>query len=157
KNNGLFDAVKKEVEASGKNFMRELNDLTVSPILAKALLKLDTRFKDEDSLFSGLSTEFAQPMDISTADFLRMTREVLGGDDGLPLTILVLDEVQIYVRNNLERTREVVEVAEALGKQLDSRLLVVGAGQSALSADVPEFGWMRARFTTSVELSDADV
>jgi hypothetical protein len=86
-----------------------------------------------------------------------MTREILAKDGVLPLTILVLDEVQIFVRNNLERTRQVVEVAEALSKQTDSRFLVVGAGQSALSAEVPEFGWMRARFTIPVELSDADV
>jgi len=36
-------------------------------------------------------------------------------------------------------------------------VLLVAAGQSALSSDVPEFSWMRARFTISVELSDADV
>jgi len=157
KNNGFYDAVKKEVEAAGKDFMRELENLTVSPVLRAALLKVDPHLGNADALRTLLTKEFAQPNDISTAEFLRMTREVLGGKDGLPLTILVLDEVQIYVRDNLERTREVVEVAEALGKQLDSRLLLVGAGQSALSSDVPEFGWMRARFTTSVELSDADV
>ncbi len=157
KNNGFYDKVKKEVEAAGKDFMRELEDLAVSPVLGAAILKSVPHLGNVESLQSLLTQEFAQPTDISTAEFLRMTREVLGGKDGLPLTILVLDEVQIYVRNNLERTREVVEVAEALGKQLDSRLLVVAAGQSALSADVPEFGWMRARFTTSVELSDADV
>lgn len=157
KNNGFYDAVKKEVEASGKEFMRELNNLFVSPVLRAALLKADPQLGNADGLRTLLTKEFAQPTDISTAEFLRMTREVLGGKDGLPLTILVLDEVQIYVRNNLERTREVVEVAEALGKQLDSRLLVVAAGQSALSSDVPEFSWMRARFTISVELSDADV
>jgi hypothetical protein len=157
KTNGFYERVKKEVEASGKDFMRELNDLTVSPVLRAALLKADPSLGNAEGMRELLTKEFAQPTDISTAEFLRMTREVLGKKDGLPLTILVLDEVQIYVRNNLERTREVVEVAEALGKQLDSRLLVVGAGQSALSSDVPEFGWMRARFTISVELSDADV
>jgi len=157
KANNFYDAVKKEVEAKGKDFLRELNDLTVSPVLRAALLKADPSLGKDDGMRELLTKEFAQPADISTAEFLRMTREVLGGKDGLPLTILVLDEVQIYVRNNLERTREVVEVAEALGKQLDSRLLVVGAGQSALSSDVPEFSWMRARFTISVELSDADV
>ena len=157
KNNGFYDQVKKEVEAAGKDFMRELENLTVSPLLRAALLKVDPQLGNADALRTLLTKEFAQPVDISTAEFLRMTREVLVGKDGLPLTILVLDEVQIYVRNNLERTREVVEVAEALGKQLDSRLLVVAAGQSALSSDVPEFPWMRARFTITVELSDADV
>ena len=157
KANGFYDQVKKEVEAKGKDFMRELNDLTVSPVLRAALLKADPSLGKADGMRELLTKEFAQPTDISTAEFLRMTREVLARENGLPLTILVLDEVQIYVRNNLERTREVVEVAEALGKQLDTRLLLVGAGQSALSSDVPEFGWMRARFTIPVELSDADV
>ncbi len=157
KNNGFYNQVKQEVEKAGKDFMRELNNLTVSPVLRAALLKVDPNLGDADALRPLLVKEFAQPNDISTGELLRMTREVLSDKDGLPLTILVLDEVQIYVRNNLERTREVVEVAEALGKQLDSRLLVVGAGQSALSSDVPEFSWMRARFTISVELSDADV
>ena len=157
KNNGFYDKVKKEVEAAGKDFMRELEDLAVSPVLGAAILKSVPHLGNVESLQSLLTQEFAQPTDISTAEFLRMTREVLGGKDGLPLTILVLDEVQIYVRNNLERTREVVEIAEALGKQLDSRLLVVAAGQSALSSDVPEFPWMRARFNIPVELSDADV
>ncbi len=157
KNNGFYDAVKKLLEAVGKDFMRELENLTVSPVLRDALLKVDPHLGNADSLRALLTKEFSQPTDISTAEFLRMTREVLGSNGCLPLTILVLDEVQIYVRNNLERTREIVEVVEALSKQLDSRLLVVAAGQSALSSDVPEFGWMRARFTTSVELSDADV
>jgi len=157
KANSFYDQVKNEVEAQGKDFLRELNDLTVSPVLRAALLKADPKLGNADGMRELLTKEFAQPTDISTAEFLRMTREVLGGKDGLPLTILVLDEVQIYVRDNLERTREVVEIAEALGKQLDSRLLLVAAGQSALSSEVREFSWMRARFTTSVELSDADV
>ena len=157
KNNGFYDEVKKEVEAAGKDFMRVLEDLTVDPVLRAALLKVDPQLGNAEALRTLLTKEFAQPSDISTAEFLRMTREVLGCTAGLPLTILVLDEVQIYVRNNLDRTKEVVEVAEALGKQMDSRILVVAAGQSALSSDVPEFPWMRARFTTTVELSDADV
>jgi hypothetical protein len=85
--------VKKEVEAKGKDFMRELENLTVSPVLRAALLKVDPHLGDADGLRALLTKEFAQPNDISTAEFLRMTREVLGGKDGLPLTILVLDEV----------------------------------------------------------------
>lgn len=110
KNNGFYDAVKKDVEASGKEFMRAMNNLFVSPVLRAALLKADPQLGNADALRFLLTKEFAQPTDISTAEVLRMTREVLGGKDGLPLTILVLDEVQIYVRVIPERTREVVEV-----------------------------------------------
>lgn len=157
KNHGFYDEVVKKVEAAGKQFDRELVDLSVSPVLRKALLETDPGLGSEADVKELVRREFAQPNDIDTGEFLRMAREVLMRDGQLPLTILVLDEVQIFVRNNLDRTRQVVEVAEALAKQMDSRVLVVGAGQSALSTEVPEFGWMRARFTIPVELSDADV
>ncbi len=35
---GIYDKVRKSVEAAGKNFLKELNDLYVSPLIAKALL-----------------------------------------------------------------------------------------------------------------------
>ena len=157
KNHGFYDAVVSKVEADGKQFDRELVDLSVSPVIRKALLESDTTLGSDADVRDLIRSEFSQPTDIDTAEFLRMTREILTKDGEFPLTILVLDEVQIFVRNNLDRTRQVVEVAEALAKQMGSRVLVVGAGQSALSTEVPEFGWMRARFTIPVELSDADV
>ena len=49
KNNGFYDQVKKEVEASGKDFMRELENLTVSPVLRAALLKVDPQLGNADA------------------------------------------------------------------------------------------------------------
>lgn len=157
KNHGFYDAVVSKVEAAGKVFDRELVDLSVSPVIRKALLESDPTLGSDAEVRELIRREFSQPTDIDTSEFLRMAREILSKDGELPLTIVVLDEVQIFVRNNLDRTRQVVEVAEALAKQMDSRVLLVGAGQSALSTEVPEFAWMRARFTIPVELSDADV
>jgi hypothetical protein len=157
KNHGFYDAVVSKVEAAGKVFERELVDLSVSPVIRRALLDSDPSLGSDADVRALIRSEFAQPADIDTAELLRMTREILEKNGHLPLTILVLDEVQIYVRNNLDRTRQVVEVAEALAKHTGSRVLIVGAGQSALSTEVPEFAWMRARFTIPVELSDADV
>ena len=48
------------------------------------------------------------------------------------------------------------EVAEAVSKQLDSHVMIVGAGQSALT-DVPLLQKLMDRFTIRVPLSDADV
>jgi hypothetical protein len=157
KNHGFYDQLVSAVKATGKEFDRELVDLSVSPVIRKALLESDPTLGSDADVRELIRREFSQPTDIDTAEFLRMSREILTRDGELPLTIIVLDEVQIFVRNNLERTRQVVEVAEALAKQMESRVLLVGAGQSALSTEVPEFGWMRARFTIPVELSDADV
>jgi hypothetical protein len=157
RNNGFFEQVKSAVEANGKQFFRELNNLFVSPVLREALLKADPDLGTADSLRDLLKREFSQPSDIPTAEFLRMVREVLGKDGKLPLTILVLDEVQLYISDSSDRATQVVEVAEAISKQLDSRVILVGAGQNALGALTAQFGKLRDRFTISVELSDADV
>jgi len=44
KKNRIFDRVKAAVEAAGKDFMGELHDLYVSPIIAKAVLDADPDF-----------------------------------------------------------------------------------------------------------------
>ena len=49
------------------------------------------------------------------------------------------------------------EVAEALCKQLDSRILLIGAGQTALAGNIPLLQRLTGRFTIPVELSDSDV
>ena len=49
------------------------------------------------------------------------------------------------------------DVAEALCKQLDCRVLVIAAGQTALAAGTPLLQRLQARFTVRVELSDQDV
>ncbi|MCA9057797.1 MAG: BREX system P-loop protein BrxC, partial [Planctomycetaceae bacterium] len=157
RNNGFFDQVKAAVEKAGKDFYRELNDLYVSPVLHDALVAVDSGFGDRKSARETLKQEFKQPPDIDTSDFIRLTREILQSEGELPCTMLVLDEVQLYISDDSDRATKVVEVAEALSKQLDCRLLLVGAGQNALGAQTAQFGKLRDRFTIPVELSDADV
>src|SRR5207244_2444571 len=61
-----------------------------------------------------------------------------------------------YIGDSHERSVLVTEVAEAMSKQLDSQVVVVAAGQSALT-DVPLLHKLMDRFTIRVPLSDADV
>jgi hypothetical protein len=157
KNNGFYDQVKAAVEAKGKDFFRELNDLYVSPVLHDALIGVDEGYGDRKTARQTIKAEFVQPGDISTSDFIQTIREVLTVEGQLPCTIVVLDEVQVYIGDDQDKARDVVEVAEALSKQLDSRILVIGAGQNALSSQAPHFRWLQDRFTIPVELSDADV
>jgi len=157
KNNGFYDQVKEAVEAKGKDFFRELNDLYVSPVLHDALIGVDSGYGDRREARQTIKAEFVQPDDISTADFIQTIREVLTDDGQLPCTVIVLDEVQVYIGDEQDRARDVVEVAESLSKQLDSRIIVIGAGQNALSSQAPHFRWLQDRFTIPVELSDADV
>lgn len=100
-----------------------------------------------------------QNSDITTDEFLRVTKEILqlaGRDSRLPCTLLVLDEVQQYIGESNDRSVLVTEVAEAVSKQLDSHVIIVGAGQSALT-DVPLLQKLMDRFTIRVPLSDAEV
>lgn len=157
KDNGFYEQVKGAVEAAGKDFFKELNNLYVSPVLHDALIGVDSAYGDRKSARDTVKQEFKQPIDIDTAEFIRMIREVLSDDEGkLPTTMLVLDEVQAFIADDTGRAKDVAEIAEALCKHLDSRLMLVGAGQTAMAGQIPQFGWLKGRFTIPVELSDLD-
>lgn len=156
--NGIFDKVKSAVEAAGKDFFSELHDLYVSPVLAKAVLDSDPSFApDLKQARSTLRTQFPVVDDISTNEFIRLVREVLSVNKQIPCTVIVLDEIQLFIGNDPGRSTDVQEVAEALCKQLDSRILLIGAGQTALAGNVPLLQRLTGRFTIPVELSDSDV
>lgn len=156
--NSIYEKVSKAVTAAGKDFTRELQDLYVSPILAKALLSVDPGFTpDEKQARATLRAQFPVVDDISTAEFIRIIREVLSVEGQIPCTVIVLDEVQLFIGDSALRSTDVQEVAEALCKQLNSRVLLIGAGQTALAGSLPLLQRLRGRFTIPVELSDLDV
>ena len=145
--NGFYDKVRKSVEAGGKDFNRELQDLYVSPLLAKALLSADPAFApDEKQARATLRAQFPVVEDITTAEFVQTIREALTTDGQIPCTIIVLDEVQLYIGDSAQRSTDVQEVAEALCKQTDNRVMLIGAGQTALAGSVP-LQRLRGRFT----------
>ena len=156
--NGIFDRVKATVEAAGKDFLSELHDLYVSPILAQAILDADPDFAaDLKQARAALRSQFPVVEDVSTNAFIRLVREVLSVDGQVPCTVIVLDEIQLFIGDSPTRSTDVQEVAEALCKQLDSRVLLIGAGQTALAGNVPLLQRLIGRFTIPVELSDSDV
>jgi len=156
--NGIYDKVRKSVEATGKDFLNELHDLYVSPVLAKALLKADLDFAaDEKQARATLRAQFPMQDDVTDAEFIRLVREVLTVDGKLPCTVIVLDEIQLYIGDSAQRSMDVQMITESLCKQLDSRVLLIGAGQTALAGSDPLLQRLRDRFAVTVELSDADV
>ena len=74
----------------------------------------------------------------------------------LPCTVFILDEVQQYIGTSVDRSVTITEIAEVLSKQLDSQVMLVGAGQSALSGQ-QLLAKMLDRFLIRIQLSDADV
>ena len=156
---GLLDGVRAAVEAAAKVWLRELNNLYVSPVIAGALIAADASFAVDVKAARQLLIKQFPPLttDISTEQFIEAARLALSDNGELPHTILVLDEVQQYINEAQDRSATLTEVAEAVQTQLDSRVMLVGAGQSALSAGTQALMWLRDRFRIAIELTDADV
>ena len=156
---GLLKDVRAAVEAAGKDWLRELNNLYVSPVIADAIIAADAGFAADGKAARQLLTQQFPPLktDISTEQFIEAARLALSENGELPHTVLVLDEVQQYINEAQDRSAALTEVAEAVQTQFDSRVMLVGAGQSALSAGAPALMWLRDRFRIAVELTDADV
>ena len=155
----LLEVVRAAVEAAGKDWLRELNNLYVSPVIADAIVAADAGFAVDGKAARQLLTQQFPPLrtDISTEQFIEAARLALSENGELPHTVLVLDEVQQYINEAQDRSAVLTEVAEAVQTQFDSRVMLVGAGQSALSAGTPALMWLRDRFRIAVELTDADV
>lgn len=158
---GCLEEARQAVATAGKDFRSELNNLYVSPVIARALLAaMPSLAASEADVRQLLRAQFPQrTTDISTGEFLDVARQALlfaGKDGKMPLALLVLDEVQQYIGVVHDRSVLISEVAEAVEKQLDCRVMIVGAGQSALSA-APNLERLLDRFTVRVPLSDVDV
>jgi hypothetical protein len=156
--NNIYEKVKDSIESAGKDFQSELHDLYVSPILAQALLDADPAFApDLKQARVVLRAQFPVVKDVSTEEFIRIIQRVLSTNGEIPCTAIVLDEIQLFIGDSAKRSTDVMEIAEAICKQLDSRVLLIGAGQTALAGSVPLLQRLRDRFTIPVELSDSDV
>ena len=156
--NGIHDQVRAAVEAEGRIFLRELNDLYVSPRIARALLSVDPSFADgEKAARAALRAQFPKPKDITTDEFVASLQDALAPEGGMPGTAVILDEVQQYIGDDTDRSYIVQEIVEACSKRFGDRLLFVGTGQTALSGNTAALQRLQGRFTVNVELSDHDV
>ncbi len=157
KKNGIYDSVAASVEGKGRTFAKELNDLYVSPLIAKALLQADPSFAaNEQEAKAALRAQFPKPKELTNDEFVDAVQDALAPAGKLPCTVLILDEVQQYIGDDSSRSYVVQEVVEACSKRFGDRLLFVGTGQTALSG-TPALQRLQGRFTVNVELSDHDV
>ncbi|MFH1745475.1 MAG: BREX system P-loop protein BrxC, partial [Planctomycetota bacterium] len=157
KRNGYFHQVKDAVEAAGRDWHQELRAMYVSPVIADALLRADPSFAPNPAeAKSLLKTQFPLRKEVSNTDMTAAIRDALTVDGEFPCTLIVLDEVQQYIGENMDRSYMVQEVTEACSKTLGNRILFLGTGQNALT-DTPYLQKLMARFKVPIELSDADV
>lgn len=158
KEQDALDKVRAHVEDAGKDFSRELHNMYVSGPLAKAVRAALPDFApNEQEAKAAVRAQFSQQTtDITTEEFLLIVKQALTRDGQIPCTVIVLDEAQQYIGDSEDRAAFFTEAAEALCKQLDSRVLLVASGQSAL-ATRGVLQKLKDRFTIKLELSDADV
>lgn len=72
------------------------------------------------------------------------------------MTLLVLDELQLFLNDDPGKTWEMQQLVESMCAKFGSRLMVVGAGQMALRATA-NLQRLQDRYTIDVALRDQDV
>lgn len=157
KQQGLYEGVKADVEAAGKDWQSELNSLFMSKLIHKALLKADPDLaSSEQEVRDLLRAEYKRVDDVTNDEMVTAIRDAISVDGKFPLTLVVLDEVQQFIGTNADRAYQVQEAVETCSKHFTGKLLFVGTGQSALSGTA-NLARLMGRFQIPVQLSDTDV
>lgn len=154
---GIFESVKQEVENSGFDWEEELDNFYVAEGLHAALVKAKPNlFSSPAACVDTLNNLYPYVQDVSSDDMIKAIRQALTKDDKFPLTIIVLDEVQQFIGESSERSIEVQEMVESITKNIGSRLMFIGTGQTAVTGTA-NLARLQGRFTIRIELSDDDV
>ena len=124
----------------GPDFDKEVHDLYVSPVIAKALLDADptlgSSVKDVREL---LKAQFPPTTkDVTDGEMFDVMDDVLRlqstSPGKLPLTLVVLDEMQQYIGDNNDKALAVQNIVQGCSARFESAVLFVATGQSALTA-----------------------
>ncbi len=157
KREGIEAEVRAHVERNGLDWDEELANFYVATGLHEALVEARPKlFSSSTSCVETLNNLYPHVQDVSNDEMLNAIRQMLTKDGKLPLTLVVLDEVQQYIGESSERSLNVQEVVESCGKNIGGKLLFIGTGQTAVTA-TSNLKKLEGRFTIRVELSDADV
>jgi uncharacterized protein YecT (DUF1311 family) len=158
--NGILESVKTYLADRNKDLNKEIGNLFVSTPLAQAVLfaKPDIA-RDEVELRQNFRANFAQSEGISRDQFLDAIAQMLVPmkfNGQIPLTCIVLDEIQQFIGNDGDKSIEVQNLAQDVCSSFNGRFLLIGTGQNALT-DTRELQRLKDRFTVNVPLSDTDV
>ncbi|MFZ4538467.1 hypothetical protein [Propionivibrio sp.] len=142
----------------GATFDRDIRSFMLSPRFAAAVLQERPELAaDSRALSQLLKSQFPEPPPVTVDTLENMVREaLLLGRKEIPLTLIVLDEVQQFIRQDPALTLKIQTIAERLSGRFDGRILLVSTGQQALS-DVKDLQKLLDRFPVQVALGEADV
>jgi hypothetical protein len=156
RSSGLETPVVKALEANNCDLPDEVGNLNYSVRLAEALLSADSKYGTVANVQEAMRTGFPEITSPTMGQTLDFIQQVFGEKDNLPCTLLVVDEVQQFLGDKIDRAMDLQEIAEHCCTKLNQRLLLVGTGQSALNT-TPSLQRLQARFAVRVQLSDTDV
>jgi len=153
----IFDAVKDHVENNGYTWQEELDNFYVAEGLHQALVDIKPHlFSSPATCVDTLNNLYPYVNDVASSDMVQAVRQALTRDGKFPLTVIALDEVQQYIGTDSQRSIDVQEAVEAVCKNIGSKLLFMGTGQTAVTG-TSNLAKLQGRFTIRIELSDTDV
>jgi hypothetical protein len=160
--NGYMEAIEAALAAEGRTYEREIHDLYVSPVIAGALRECDPSLAGSvEAMRDLLQAQFPPAVkDVSDDEMFDAMDDVLrlrgDGSGELPLSLVVLDEMQQYIDEDRDKALVVQNIVEGCSARFQSQVLFVATGQSALATS-PTLQRLIDRFTLPVVLSDKDV
>ncbi|OFW00070.1 MAG: hypothetical protein A3F68_05125 [Acidobacteria bacterium RIFCSPLOWO2_12_FULL_54_10] len=156
RSSGLETPVAKALKKNNCDLLEEVVNLNYSVPLAEALLSADPKYGMVANVQEAIRTGFPEIISPTMTQSLDFLQQVFGEKGNLPCTLLVVDELQQFIGERIQRAMDLQEIAEHCCTKLNQRLLLVGTGQSALNT-TPSLQRLQARFAVRVQLSDADV
>ncbi len=156
RSSGLEAQVEAALKAQNRQLAREVLSLKLSVPLAEALVSAEPKYATAANAQAAIRDQFKDNSSPTIDDALDIVKQIFGHGGKLPCTLLVVDEIQQFIGEKIQRAMDLQEIAEHCSTQLNQRLLLVGTGQSALNT-TPSLQRLQARFAVRVQLSDTDV
>ena len=152
---GILDAVRTRL---GNTFDSDIRSFVLSTRFQTAVLaEKPALAANNRDLSDRLKANFPLSPELTVTDLSSTVRRaLLLGRRELPLTLLVLDEVQQFLGDHPDRTLEMQNIAERFAMDFDGRLLLVGTGQQALT-DLENLQKLLGRFQVRIGLGEADM
>ena len=161
KSEGIYGAVSDSLADQGREIDSELRNLYVSRPLAEAILAhKPEQAADARELLRQIRESFPDKVSLTVDELVDQVREVLqtvSGQKGvIPLTLVVLDELQQYINDDAGKALRVQHLVEACSSRFDAKLLIVATGQSAMTGN-QILQKIVDRFSVQIELKTQDV
>jgi hypothetical protein len=157
RSSGLEAKVEVALKKQKRELAQEVRSLKLSVPLAEALVSAEPKYANAANAQAAIRDQFKDNNSPTIDDALDVVKQIFGQGGQLPCTLLVVDEIQQFIGDKIQRANDVQEIAEHVCTDLGSRLLLVGTGQSALHSATPALQRLQARFAVKAQLSDTDV